>query len=82
MKEEQFWEYIELGQDSLSKFNNIRAYEYYQTNLIKEALIRKPFQEILNFHKAYTQKANELLLPNVVELYVVSHHSFEELKNG
>ncbi len=29
MTEEKFWDYIELAQEELPEFNNIRAYEEY-----------------------------------------------------
>lgn len=80
--EEKFWAYIELVQDKLPKFHNNRAYENYQTQLIKQALLKQSFQEVINFNIAYTKKVDELFLPNVVELYAVSYRSFEELKDG
>lgn len=82
MKEDKFWEYIELAAVKLSSFKHIREYEFYQTTLIVEALIKQPFQETFHFNKIYTQKVDELLLPNVVELFAVSHRPFEKLKDG
>jgi len=82
MTAEIFWEYIELVQGKLPKFHNNRAYENYQTQLIKQALIKQSFQEVVNFNIAYTKKVDELFSPNVIELYAVSYLSFRELKDG
>lgn len=82
MNENLFWEYINLTNEVVREGLSIREIEERQIWLIEEKLFLHSFEDVLKFHRIFSEKIYELFLPTLAEVFMVSHSNYDSLKKG
>lgn len=82
MNEIFFWEYIDLKNEVATEGLGVRDIEERQIWLIEEKLFHHSFEEVLEFHRIFSEKIYELFLPTLAEVFMVSHSNYDSLKKG
>ena len=82
MNEKIFWQYIDLTKEVATEGLGVRDIEERQIWLIEEKLFLHSFEDVLEFHRIFSEKVYELFLPTLAEVFMVSHSNYDTLKKG
>ena len=82
MNEKIFWEYIDLKNEVATEGLAVRDIEERQIWLIEEKLFHHSFEEVVEFHRIFSEKLYELFLPTLAEVFKVSHSNYDSFKKG